>query len=150
MGFLLKGSLLYLLLAVALAFGAPGTVFNGTNPTDATFLSWFNIRLDPATNVISYDTSTYDPTGAASSSFGNLTAQWQAPTNQGTFFSGLDPLFQVFSWIGTFGKMLFSPIIMLTKPEMTGAPIAILFIIAIPIVLLFLIGIIGWIRSGEL
>jgi hypothetical protein len=149
MGFLAKGVLLYLLLAVAIAFAAPSIIFSSDSPSDSTVLSWFNIRLNSTDNSIYYNTTTYSITGEANTSYSQLLTTPALPTGTG-FLGFIDPLLHVFSWIATFGKVLVSPIIMFTHPEMTGAPIAILMIIGIPIVLLFLLGIIGFIRNGEM
>jgi hypothetical protein len=147
MGFLMKGILLYLLLATAIAFAAPQMIFNAGSPSDSTVLSWFNVRVD-SNNTVYYDTANYSAGGSAGTGMSNLTSVPQLPSGTG-FLGFIDPLLHVFSWIGTFGKVLFSPIIIMTKPEMTGAPIALLFIIGIPVVVLFLVGLIVWIRSGE-
>lgn len=148
MGFLTKGILLYLLLAISIAFAAPNIIFSGSSPSDATVLSWFNIRLD-ANNSVYYNSTTYSPTGEASTSYGNISTIPPLPTGTG-FLGFIDPLLHVFSWIATFGKVLFSPIIIFTHPEMSGAPIAILMIIGIPVVLLLLLGIVAFIRNGEM
>ncbi len=146
MGFLMKGILLYLLLATAIAFGAPSMIFSSGSPSDNTVLSWFNVRAN-INNTVYYATA--DNYSTSGSSVANLSALPAVPSASGSW-GFVDPLLKVFSWVGTFGKILFSPIVMFTKPEMDGAPIAILFIIGIPIVVLFLIGLIGWIRSGEM
>jgi hypothetical protein len=148
MGFLTKGILLYLLLAVAVAFAAPSIIFSGSSPSDVTVLSWFNIGLD-ANNTVFYNSTTYSTTGGANSSYSTLSTVPPLPTGTG-FLGFIDPLLHVFSWIATFGKVLFSPIIIFTHPEMSGAPIAILMIIGIPVVLLLLLGIVAFIRNGEM
>jgi len=149
MSFLLKGALFYLMLAIALSFAVPNVVFGtGTNPTADTLLSWFNIHRDIATNDISVSQG-LSGSGVAANPWGNMSSQPTIPTGT-TWYRGIDPLLQVWSWISTIGAMFMSPIILLTKPELTGIPIAILLIIAVPVVLLFIISLIGWIRSGEL
>lgn len=149
MGFLMKGVLLYLLLAIAIAFAAPHMIFSSGSPADNTVLSWFNVRID-ANDSIYYDIGNYSASGDAGAGIANLSTIPPLPTGSGFLMGWIDPLLKVFSWVGTFGKVLFSPIIIFTKPEMSGAPIAILLIIGIPIVALFIIGLIGWIRSGEM
>ena len=148
MGFLDKGILLYLLLAIAISFWQPQVIFSGDSPSDATVLSWFNVRLDPTTNQPYYQSENYEFQGSAGTSAGNMTV---APKMPGTssLFGFLDPVYQVFNWVKTFFKIVFSPIVMFTKPEMVGAPIAIMMIIGIPIVTLFIVGLIYWIRGGS-
>ena len=149
MAFLLKGILVYLLLAIAVTMWAPQVIFNSGSPSDATVLSWFKIKLD-ANNQPYYDTGgAYALNGSAATSVAQMGNVPITPSGNPTLLTGLDSLFQVFSWIATFGKVLFSPIIIFSSPAMTGAPMALLWIFAIPIVLLFLVSIIAWIRSGE-
>jgi hypothetical protein len=147
MGFLMKGVLLYLLLAISIAFAAPHMIFSSGSPADNTVLSWFNVRID-SNDSIYYNTINYSSTGDAGPRVANLSTIPPLPTGTG-FLAGIDPLLQVFSWVGTFGKMLFSPIVIFTNPEMSDAPIALLMLIGIPVVVLFILGIIIWIRNGE-
>jgi hypothetical protein len=150
MGFLTKGVLIYLLLAIAIAFAAPHIIFSGSSPSDATVLSWFNVKID-ANNTVYYDTiPAYGLNGSALTSNMGMTTL-PTPTSGGTSFfqTFIDPLVQTWNWVITLGKVVFSPIIIFTHPDMTGAPISLLFIIGLPIVVLFLLGLIIWVRSGE-
>lgn len=147
MSFLLKGILIYLLLATAISFWSPEIIFNTNSPSDMTVLSWFNVVL--INDSVQYNTSTYSLTGFGNTSYSQTKVATPLPTGTG-FLGFIDPLLQVFSWIETLGKVLFSPIIIFTHPKMREAPIGLLFIIIIPMVLLFLVSVIGWIRSGEM
>jgi hypothetical protein len=150
MGFLLKGVLLYLLLSIAIALAVPNIVFENGSPTDATVLGWFNksIKLDSNNNIYQVPEA-YSLDGDVQDTISNLSMVPQLPTGTG-FLGFIDPLLHTFGFIGTIAKVFASPIIVMSKPEMTGIPIGFILIIIIPLVALFIIGLIGWIRSGEM
>lgn len=152
-GFLQRGVLLYLCLAIAVCFAAPEVVFDtyGTgNTRDNTMLSWFDLQ-NYGDGVEFKNTS--DPNFASGNVIlDNATAgldNYKSPsTSQGGSLLGwLDPLFQVFDWIRLIFRIIFSPILLLTDPEI-AMPSSILLIIGIPLVIMMIIGMISWIRSG--
>jgi len=157
MAFLQRGLIIYLFIALAMTFAYPQAIFNGNTPADNTVLSWFNLALNQTCiNVpgqTDFSNCVYVPGSitAFSNTVGNNTATFttpSSPSSSGSLIGFLDPVFQVFSWIGLFFKVIFSPIIMLTSPIMTGAPTALTLLLGIPLVFLMIIGLITFIRSG--
>lgn len=146
MGFFQRGLLIYLCIAIAIAMTMPSAIFNGNTPADNTVLSWFNLNYNSTSGNITMQNTT-----AAS---GLPTGSFQTPTSpasSSSIIGFIDPIYQVFSWVGTVFKVLFSPIILLTSPAVAGdSTIAsgLLFIIGIPAVLLMIVGLLVWIRSG--
>ena len=150
-GFLQRGVLLYLMLAIAMCFAAPQVVFTKPDgsPMQGTLLTWFDLDTTDYSNLHFRNTS--NP--SFSSSIGdNETGSFtipSSPSGSGGILGWLDPLFQVFSWIPLFFRVLFSPIILLTDPRV-AMPFSVVLLIGIPLVILFIVGLIGWIRSGIL
>jgi hypothetical protein len=141
MGFFQRGLLLYLCLAIAMAFAAPQVVFNGDSPAENNLLSWFNVERNVTDNTLSISDN---------SSFGGAVdtdAEESFTATKSPLLGALDTLWQVFSWVGVIFKVIFSPIIVLTAPEL-NMPTAVIFVFAIPLTFLFIVGLIGWIRSG--
>jgi len=149
MGFFEKGILIYLLIAVAVSFWQPTIIFNGENPYENNLLSWFNVKINTTTNEIYYDTTEgYE----ASTEVDQATDEALRidPIPSGTnFLTFLDPIFKVIAFAGIIVKFIFSPIIILTKPQFTGMPVSIILMFAIPLVTLFLVSVFKWIRNGE-
>lgn len=148
-GFLQRGILLYLMLAIAIVFAAPEVVFTNPNgsPAEATLLSWFD--LDTTDYYDLHFRNESNPQ-LSSSTIGNETNAFITPTSpsgSGGILGWLDPLYQVFSWVTLIFKMLFSPIILLTDPRV-AMPFSVVLLIGIPLVILFIVGLISWIRSG--
>jgi hypothetical protein len=146
MGWLEKGVIFYFFLALAIACWQPTVVFDSNSPTDATLLSWFNVVLD-SNNQTVYNTSRYAFTGNAGGSAGNMTVTAPVPTGT-NILTLIDPIYQIFSWIPTLVKIMFGPIILLTKPEFAGMPGIVYMIIGLPAILLFLVGLIYFLRGG--
>lgn len=152
MSFLLKGIVVYLLLAIAATFWAPALVFSGGTASDQTVLSWFNVGLD-GNNLPTYNQG--DPYGTNSAAKTASDAAQTEPKLSGGILTFMDPIIQVWQWIKTLFKVIFSPIIILTSAGAvpgTPAPIylPLLFIFGLPLVALFIMSVIGWIRSGEM
>jgi hypothetical protein len=143
MGFLQRGLLIYMCLAIAMTFAAPQEVFSGGSPAENTVLSWFNINYDDGTGVVSMG----DSTTSSNVDTSGLTDP-TSPGSSGSILGFLDPLYQVWSYVKLIFKVLFSPIIILTGPSMTGAPLPIVLILGVPLVFLTILGLIFWIRSG--
>ena len=157
MAFLQRGLLIYLFIALAMVFAYPQAIFNGNTPADNTVLSWFNLALNTTcTNVpgqTDFSNCVYIPNSASqfSNTVGNNTNTFttpSSPSSSGSIIGFLDPVFQVFSWVGLFFKIIFSPIILLTSGVMVGAPTALILLFGIPLVFLMIIGLITFIRSG--
>ncbi len=141
MGYFAKILLIYLGLAIAISIAAPTMVFNGSSPADTTLLSWFDMSYDSTTGNYSYDPSgqlAINETGAFGTSGANPTSGW------------IDTLSQVFDWVKLVFKTLGSPITLMTTGAMVDAPAGLVFIIGIPLVFMLVIGLIGFIRSGQL
>lgn len=150
-GFLQRGVLLYLMLAIAIVFAAPQVVFTNPSgsPAQNTLLSWFDLDTSDYSNLHFRNESV---PALNPSTIGNETNAFITPTSpsgSGGILGWLDPLYQVFSWVTLLFKMLFSPILLLTDPRI-AMPFSVVLLIGIPLVLLFIIGLIGWIRSGIL
>jgi hypothetical protein len=146
MAFLIKALMLYLVLAIAVSCAAPQFIFTNVNsPAEKTFLSWFNLHYD-GTNIVMGNSTLASSTDSASKAFTDASS----PSSAGSLLGWIDPIFQVFSWIPLIFKALFSPIILLASPAMAGAPPGIMFILGIPLVFMTIIGLIGFIRSGQL
>lgn len=155
MGFLQRGLLLYLCIALAIAFASPQIIFSGNSPAQNTVLSWFNLQLNQSCLVTtaSTDQSNCIVTSSAQinpyvSNYSSSFTTPSSPASSGSLIGFIDPVFQVFSWVGVFFKTLFSPIILLSSPAMAGAPPAIMLLFGIPIVFMLIVGLIIWIRSG--
>lgn len=151
MGFFQRGLLLYLCLAIAIAFAAPSVIFHNTNsPADMTLLSWFNVNYDNSSGSgdITYNQGSSGLQGdagvQANASFS--ASRTQANTLGGFLTFIIDGLWQVWNWITAIFKVLFSPIILLTSPNL-NLPTPIIFVFAIPLTFLFIIGLIMWIRG---
>ena len=150
-GFLQRGVLLYLCLAIAVCFAAPEVVFDTEltkAPVDNTMLSWFDLESD-GTSVDFRNTS--KPDWSNDPLLANATAgldNYKTPSSTGGGLLGwLDPLFQVFEWIKLLFRIIFSPILLLIDPRI-AMPSSIVLIIGIPLVIMMIIGMISWIRSG--
>lgn len=146
-GFLQRGVLLYLCLAIAMCFAAPEVVFDQNTPQGRNVLEWFNIDYNNQTGVIGINNQT---SFVHDEYMDNATAGMDNPTppsSSGSVLGWLDPLFQVFGWIKLFFRMIFSPILLMVDPRVS-MPVPIILIIGIPLVVMFIIGIISWIRSG--
>jgi len=148
MGFLQRGLLIYLCIAIAICMTMPQIIFNGNTPADNSVLSWFNLNYDSTTNSISIGNTT------TSTNIQSGTDRFLSPTSpsgSGSILGFLDPVFQIFTWIPLIFKVMFSPIILLTSAAVTGDAVissALLLIIGIPAVFLMIVGLITWIRSG--
>jgi len=144
MGYLERGLLLYLLLALAITFAYPQVVFTGQ--AGETVLQWFDVSYNSSTDTVSVGS-------AMSSSATNATADLAiAPDTSGTGFLYLfDPIFQVLSWFLLIFAILFSPIMLLGSgnPGMAGAPTAVVFMIGLPLVLLMVIALIKFFRGVD-
>jgi hypothetical protein len=145
MGFFAKGLMLYLVLAIAVTCAAPQFVFTGGSPAESTLLSWFNLHYD-GTSVTMTNTTLSSQTNTAAEGF----TQTTTPATAGSLLGWIDPIFQVFSWIPLIFKALFSPIILLSSGAMAGAPPGIMLILGIPLVFMMIIGLFGFLRSGQL
>jgi hypothetical protein len=148
MGFLQRGMLIYLGIAIAICMTMPSVIFSGGSPAENSVLSWFNLNYDSTTNTVSMQNTT---TSTQISSGTDRFLSPTSPSSSGSLLGFVDPVYQVFSWIPLFFKVLFSPIILLMSPATTGAPVlasSLLFIIGIPATFLMIIGLIIWIRSG--
>jgi hypothetical protein len=145
MGFFQRGLLLYLCLAIAMAFAAPQVIFSGNSPADVTLLSWFSVNYDNSTGDISYVNGSSGLQGDAGT---NAAESFGASRTTVTGFLSfiIDGLWQVWSWVAAIFKVLFSPIILLTSPDL-HIPTPIIFVFAIPLTFLFIIGLIMWIRG---
>lgn len=141
-GFLQRGLLLYLLIAIIMVFAAPQYVFSGNTPADKTVLAWFDMTYDNNTGSVSmggnFSSSQY---GTAYGTMNDPTS----PAGANGILGFIDVFYQVFDWVKLFFKVIFSPILLFTN---VGMPTPIILILAVPLVLLFILGIIGWIRSG--
>lgn len=149
MGFLQRGLLIYLCIAIAVCMTMPSVLFNGNTPAENSVLSWFNLVYDPVTDTVTMGNTTAS-TNIASGTAGFETPS--SPSSSGSLIGFIDPVFQVFSWVKLIFKVIFSPLILLTSPALVGgSPIlanALMFIIGIPLVFLTIVGLIIWIRSG--
>jgi hypothetical protein len=143
MGFLQRGLLLYLAIAIAMVFAAPTIVFNGDNPKDATFLSWFNIHMDANNSPV---LSTNNTLGQGTNGAGSGLVDAKPPSSGLSIFGFIDPIWQVWEWMGVIFKALFSPVVVLTSPSL-ALPTPILFVFVIPLTFMFIIGLIMWIRG---
>jgi len=148
MGFIERGLLLYLVMAIACVFIAPTIIFNGSSPADSTVLSWFNIEYTNNEARITSATLSSDANNATN----NLAGAQTSATSGLTLLSIFDPIGQfvsgAVSWFKLFFKVLFSPIVLLSSPEFSGMHPAVMFIFGIIPVFLVIIGIIVFIRSG--
>lgn len=144
-GFLQRGLLLYFFVAVAVSMAVPDVVFDTGTPAGSTVMSWFDIDSSYTGTgaVVTNQSDYFGEVGNATSSLSTLSS----PSQSGGILGWLDPLYQVFSWIPLMFRVLFSPIILLTDSRVAMPGIVIL-IFAIPLVLMFIIGLISWIRSG--
>lgn len=141
-GFLQRGLLLYLMIAIIMVFAAPQVVFSGTSPAKTTVLGWFDMTYDPVTGVVTQGGNfSSDKYSDAASSMNQPTS----PAGAGGILGFIDVFYQVFSWVVLFFQIIFSPIYLLTSVNM---PFGIVLILGVPLVLLFILGIISWIRSG--
>ena len=146
-GFLQRGILLYLFVAIAVSMAVPQVIFDNGSPAGNSVMSWFDLDSSyTGTTPIVTNTSDYFGTGVTSDAQSSLSSQ-TSPSQSGGILGWLDPLFQVFSWVPMIFRVIFSPIILLTDSRVAMPGIVIL-IFAIPLVLLFIIGLIAWIRSG--
>ena len=146
MGFLERGLLLYLGIAIALCFAAPQVIFTSGSTADNSVLGWFNMGYNETDGSVYSITSSNSFSTTANSSSTSFTSG-NTP-EAGGLLGFLDPVFQVFGWIGLIFKVLFSPVVLLTGDAMAGAPTMLFLIIAIPIVFMTLFGLIAWIRGG--
>jgi len=132
-GFLQRGLLLYLFLAIAVSFAAPDVIFANGSPAGNNVLSWFDLSYNDVTGDV-----TASPQFATDTQVQNATSGLETPSaisQSGGILGWLDPLFQVFSWIPLIFKVLFSPILLLTNP-LIAMPTSVILIIGIPLVLL--------------
>lgn len=154
MGFLQRGILIYLAIAIAVAMSMPSAIFNSGSPADNTVLSWFNLQYNPGTDTIQMKNTTNNGlnSGLPTSNFGTPSS----PASSGSLIGFIDPVYQVFSWIGTVFKVVGSPLYLLSGGSAAVADTSVnspmqmglLLIFVIPLTLLMVIGLIIWIRSG--
>lgn len=158
MGFLQRGLLIYMCIAIAICMSMPGQLFNGNTPAENSVLSWFDLAYDSNTGQVTMQGSN------SSTNIASGTDRLQNPTNpasSGSLIGFIDPVFQVWSWIQLIFKVLFSPVVLLTNSGGTANPIiadhgqinsplqmGLMFIFVIPLVFMTIIGLIIWIRSG--
>ena len=148
----IKILLIYLFIAVAVTTWQPQIIFNADSPTDVTVLSWFNIRLNTTTNETYYlqgNNGQYQFVGSAQNNTASMTTPPNIASSGSGFLTYADPILMIVGWIGTLLKFLFSPILILTNGAFTGMPSSIILIIGIPLVILFIFGLIQFIRSGN-
>ena len=146
-GFLQRGILLYLFVAIAVSMAVPQVIFDNGSPAGNSVMSWFDLDSTyTGTTPIVTNTSDYFGNAVTSDAQSSLSSQ-TSPSQSGGILGWLDPLFQVFSWVPMMFRVIFSPIILLTDSRVAMPGIVVL-IFAIPLVLLFILGLIGWIRSG--
>jgi len=145
MGFLERGLLLYLCLAIAMAFSFPTIIF-GTNEQGRNMLSFFGINA--------YDNVTGEPIINGTITYGDTATQNQllkqgVDVTPSTFQFFIDVVKNTIGYIVLFFKVILSPfIIFYTAVTSFGMPLPLLFMFALPMVLLFLLGIIYFLRSG--
>jgi hypothetical protein len=149
MGFLQRGLLIYLTIAIAVCMTMPSVIFdNPNNAAERSVLSFFNLELNSTTGLVqTSSTTTSDTIASGTDGF----TKPSSPSSSGSLLGFIDPVFQVFEWIGLFFKVLFSPIILLISPAAAGSAVlsnALLMIIGIPLVFMMIVGLVIWIRSG--
>lgn len=144
-GFLQRGLLLYLFVAIAVSMAVPDVIFGNGSPAGNSVMSWFDIdsSYTGTTPIITNQSDYFGDVGNATNSLNTLSS----PSSSGGILGWIDPLYQIFSWIPLMFRVLFSPVILLTDARVAMPGIVIL-IFAIPLVLMFILGLIGWIRSG--
>lgn len=144
-GFLQRGLLLYLIVAICITFTAPEVIFDSGSPRDNTVLSWFDMTYNESSGEVI--TNNQWGSGSSSEINNSMTQTNPASSGSGSILGFLDPLFQVFSWIGLIFKVIFSPITIMIDP-LVSMPSGVVLIIGVPLVLLMIFGLISWIRSG--
>lgn len=147
----MKILLIYLFLSVAVTMWQPQIVFNGDSPSDQSILSMFNIKLNTATNDTYYvqgSPSQYQFQGASQNNTASLTSPPNIASSGSGFLTYADPILMIVGWFGTLLRFLFSPIIILTNGVFAGMPSSILLMIGVPLVIMFILGLITFIRSG--
>lgn len=150
MSFFEKAILLYLCFAIGCSFWQPDIVFGNQNGKDNVLTMLFNIN---STDI-----------GSGSTTFGStdlnnkINGQDNQTGNSGLFKVGKDTV-SSYQWvvdglgiviriIGIFFQALFSPFIMFFSMVTMGAPVPLMFVFAIPLITMFLVGFLIFIRSG--
>lgn len=139
-----RGLLIYLMIAIAFVFAAPSAVI-GNNKIGHSMMDFFTgVQYDAVSNQVT------NVNGV------NINQDYQDITQEnntnGLFSSGsgttnslfsiiIDPLVNLLSFITLIFSVLLSPIILMTSPQMQGAPPAIMLLLALPLVVLFFSGI---------
>jgi hypothetical protein len=143
MGFLERGILLYLLFAIAVTIFNPSMVFGVDGQGSP--LSWLKVGTN-STDPIYYDASGTNELQGDAAVNSNTTKNQIAPPTGVSVFVWIDGLKQVFGWVASIFLFIFSPIIFLAT--ITGGASVMTVLIGIPLVILFLWGILYFIRSG--
>lgn len=146
MGFLQRGLLLYLAIAIGVTFASAPILYGEDNQADKTVLSWFNIEINQTSK------QPYVPY-TANFSYGNGTDGSQQyfdsakPPSSGLgIFGFIDPIWQIWDWVRVFFKTIFSPFVVLLDPSLQ-LPTPIIFVFVIPLTFMFIVGLIMWIRG---
>lgn len=151
MGFLEKGLIIYTALALACLYCYPQFIFNAENPTDASVLAWFNVAVDSSGHPVyngNSGSNGYNLAGnAANSTYNGILKPGEIPTGS-SILGFMDPVWQVFGWISTFFKMLFSPVVIIYNWTLMGAPSELLFFLGIPLAAAFVVGLVIFMRAG--
>ena len=158
MSFFEKGLLLYLFLIIGCVFWSPGTVLTdaqGRNPLEMFGIQRANFYQNDSNDVFSYNmtnvqTNFDDPLLNTEATIGNETDQTMF--KRGKLFSSgfqwvVDGLSNVMGLVTVLFKILFSPFIVFGQLVSLGAPSALIFLFAIPLVFALFIGFVMFIRG---
>lgn len=151
MSWIAKGLLMYLFLAMAFSFAYPEAVFctqsspiaceNG-KPLATTPLTWFDMSYNQNTGNI-----TLSGVGDSAYNSTHSLSVVQKGGSVGTVLLIFEPIGQILQWFALIFAVIISPITIFTSPIMAGAPIAITFLFAIPLVFIVMVGLVFWIRG---
>ena len=147
MGFLERGLLLYLLFAITVSISYPAYIFNTDgNQKENSPLSFINVKYNSSTGQPFYETVGGQTMTNTAAGYANETTSQPVIQTGVTILTWIDGLKQVFSWVGLFFKFLLSPVIFLAGIAGVASPLTVM--IGLPLVILFLLGLLYFVRSG--
>jgi hypothetical protein len=147
MAFLMRGLLFYLAFAIAIAMWQPQVVF-GTNGNvqNNNLLSWYDVHYNSSTGSM-YMASSSLQGGVYNATYGANGIQTVPNKGSQLSLNFLDPVFQIFGFLGLILQLLMSPLSIIAF-GVPGIPFGIVLIIGLVPTFLVLLSVVFWIRSG--
>lgn len=146
MGFLEKGLLLYLCLAIAILFWQPSIIL-GESEQSAHILSVFNIDSVNQTNGSIKDLGLPGTLNLSDQTAYDQLTKVGSDTTSTLIQAFIDAVANVMEYVKIFFRIVFSPFVIFTSPQMADAPAPVLFVFALPAILGLIVAIILFVRG---